>query len=150
MPENSESSDLFGKIILFLIIAPPVAIGIKALIDHYSQSRFARKSNSGDDNDTTPPVTSHVFDPFIPDGENVWYVDDVEVSFVAIDDLSGVNITYYRINGGEWWIYDSPFVISDGYYAIEYYSVDNAGNEEEVKNVHIEVYKPVIGKKIIF
>jgi len=86
------------------------------------------------------PNTSHVFDPFIPDGENDWYVSDVEVSFVAVDDLSGVNATYYRVNGGEWWIYDSPFVISeDGYYMIEYYSVDNAGNEEEVKSAEIKM-----------
>ena len=91
--------------------------------------------------DTTPPVTTISFDPPEPDGENSWYVSDVTVTLNATDDLSGVNATYYRINGGEWETYDSPFVISgDGDdILIEFYSIDNAGNQESHKHATIDM-----------
>ena len=92
------------------------------------------------DDDTTPPVTTVTLDPPEPDGDNGWYVSDVEVTLYATDDLSGVNTTYYRINNGTWEMYTEPFILeSDGYYMIEYYSVDNAGNEEEVKSAEIKM-----------
>ena len=53
--------------------------------------------------DTTPPITTHTLDPPEPDGLNGWYVSNVNVTLTATDDMSGVNVTYYRINGGEWW-----------------------------------------------
>jgi len=91
--------------------------------------------------DTTPPITTHSLDPLTPDGDNGWYVSDVTVSLNATDDISGVNITYYRVDGGEWEVYDSTFVISedgDGI-LIEYYSVDNADNQEPIKQVSIDM-----------
>ena len=95
--------------------------------------------------DTTPPVTTISFDPPEPDGENGWYVSDVTVTLNATDDLSGVNITYFRINGGEWEIYESPFVISeDGDdIFIEFYSIDNAGNQESHKHATIDMDQTV-------
>lgn len=92
------------------------------------------------EDDTTPPVTTCTLDPAEPNGMNDWYVGDVAVTLTAIDDISGVNATYYKINEGEWEIYADPFVIeSDGYYVIEYYSVDNAGNIEDVKSADFKI-----------
>ncbi|MCK5260764.1 MAG: hypothetical protein KAJ44_01115 [Thermoplasmatales archaeon] len=90
--------------------------------------------------DITPPVTTISFDPPEPNGDNGWYVSDVEVTLNASDNMSGVNATYYRINYGEWDTYEVPFVINESnYYVIEYYSVDNEGNVEDVKSASFKV-----------
>ena len=98
--------------------------------------------------DTTPPVTTHTLDPPEPDGFNGWYVNNVNVTLNATDDISGVNHTYYNVNSGEWKTYTEPFTISeDGEdILIEYYSVDNAGNVETYKHLTIDMdqTKPVI------
>ncbi len=95
--------------------------------------------------DTTPPVTTHSLDPPEPDGDNNWYVSNVTVTLNATDDLSGVKTIYYRISEGgwkqgEWKNYSSDIVkfvmnhdcLIDG--LIEYYAVDYAGNQEEIKS----------------
>jgi len=91
--------------------------------------------------DTTPPVTTHILDPPEPDGCNGWYVSYVTVTLEAYDEMSGVNHTYYNVNGEEWKLYTEPFTISeDGEdILIEYYSVDNAGNQEASKHVTIDM-----------
>lgn len=98
--------------------------------------------------DTTPPVTSHTLNPPEPDGLNGWYVSDINATLTATDDISGVNITYYRIDRGEWIVYTEPFTLSeDGDdILIEYYSVDYAENIEDVKSfmVDIDQTKPTI------
>ncbi|MFA5102980.1 MAG: Ig-like domain-containing protein [Candidatus Thermoplasmatota archaeon] len=93
--------------------------------------------------DTTPPVTTCALDPPDPDGQNGWYVNDVTVTLNATDNESGVNITYYRVNATSWEIYTEPFILSnDGsHIVIEYYSVDNAGNEETPKSVVLKIDK---------
>jgi len=91
--------------------------------------------------DTTPPVTTYSLDPPEPDGLNGWYVCDVNVTLNATDDLSGVNVTYYRIDGGEWIVYTELFTLSeDGDdILIEYYSVDYADNVEDVKSFSVDI-----------
>jgi hypothetical protein len=90
--------------------------------------------------DTTPPVTTCTLDPDVPDGDNGWYVSNVTVTLKATDDMSGVNATYYRINGGKWEIYDSPFVIwEDGEHMIGYYSVDYEGNIEDIQSSSLDI-----------
>ena len=90
--------------------------------------------------DNEPPVTTISFDPLEPDGCNGWYVSNVTVTLNATDN-NGVDATYYRINGGEWETYDSPFVLSeDGDdILIEYYSVDKLGNTEDVKSATLDI-----------
>jgi hypothetical protein len=84
--------------------------------------------------DTTPPGTTHRFNPSVPDGDNNWYVSDVTITLDATDNLSGVEFTYYRLNSGSWKTYTSPVVVSDdGEHTLEYYSVDFVGNEERIK-----------------
>lgn len=50
--------------------------------------------------DTTPPVTTHSLNPPEPDGDNGWYVNDVEVMLNATDDMSGVKEIRYKIGDG--------------------------------------------------
>lgn len=51
---------------------------------------------------TTPPVTTYIKTPAIPNGNNGWYVSPVQFELNATDLESGVKETYYRINGGTW------------------------------------------------
>ncbi len=83
--------------------------------------------------DNTPPITVIYFNGTL--GENNWYVSDIIVTLKAIDDESGVDETYYRLNDGDWEVYVEPFIVSDdGIHIIKYYSVDNAGNIEDIKS----------------
>jgi hypothetical protein len=57
-------------------------------------------------------------------------------------DTSGVNYTMYKINDGDWTIYGDPFIIDeDGTYTISYYSVDNAGNVETIRDATLTIEK---------
>lgn len=51
------------------------------------------------------------------------------------DNLSGVDRTFYRLDGGEWKVYNGTYVpftyLEDGDHVLEYYSVDQVENEEE-------------------
>ena len=92
--------------------------------------------------DTTPPVTTYTLDPPEPDGLNSWYISEVNITLNATDDLSGVNETYYKIDNGTWNIYSESFIIKiDGYHVLEFYSVDNAGNIEDLKSVEFKIDK---------
>ena len=91
--------------------------------------------------DTIPPFTTIYFDPPKPNGNNGWYTYCV-ITLKAKDNESGVNVTYYRLNDGEWNIYTNQFKIQgEGIIIIEFYSVDNAGNEEDVKSAELKLDK---------
>jgi hypothetical protein len=96
--------------------------------------------------DATNPVSSHTLCPPNPDGENGWYVDDVEVELQAYDPYvknvaSGVKEIKYRVNEG-------PVETIDGSYGdflltqaddgddvlVEYWAIDYVGNEETPYN----------------
>ena len=97
-----------------------------------------------DTDDICPPVTTHLLDPPEPDGLNGWYVNDVNVTLNATDDMSGVKTIYYKIPGDDWKSHsgDSIKILLDhdcltGLF--KFYSVDNAGNQEEVQSVDIDI-----------
>jgi hypothetical protein len=92
--------------------------------------------------DNLPPTTTKTIGEPKYGEDDYWINASTQISFTAIDNPggSGVNKIYYRIgddNGmGAWTIYTTPFQISgtsgNYRYYIEYYAVDNAGNEEDV------------------
>ena len=87
----------------------------------------------------TPPITNISLNPQYPNGNNGWYISNVSVELTATDN-TGVLATYYRINGGEWELYESPFIISeDGEHTIEFYSIDYVGNIEDSKSFTIDM-----------
>jgi len=84
-------------------------------------------------------------------GKNGWYRSDVTVTLDAVDDLTGVNYTMYRVDAEEnFTMYSGPFVISgDRVHRLQFFSVDFAGNTEAVIHrvnsifIKIDTVKPV-------
>jgi len=90
--------------------------------------------------DITPPITNYFLDPSEPDGLGDYYVSNVTITLIATDE-SGINKTFYRINSEEWLIYNTTFVLfEDGNdILVEFYSIDNVGNIEEVKSFTVNI-----------
>ena len=92
--------------------------------------------------DTNPPTTTCKLSGNLqPDG---WYQGDVTVTLETYDTVSGVNQTLYKFDGGsDWSVYIDPIVVSErGRHTIEYYSVDNLGNEETSKSTSFQIGQP--------
>ncbi|MCD6572474.1 MAG: PKD domain-containing protein, partial [Thermoplasmata archaeon] len=93
--------------------------------------------------DNTPPTTSIQFGlPYYYNG-NHWVTSDTPLYFNATDD-SGIAATWYRIYNGTAWSNWSQCTASfslsaDGMNYIEFYSIDNVGNEEQHHNVTVYV-----------
>ncbi len=82
--------------------------------------------------DQEPPLTTHSIWGDI--GRNGWYRSFDHINFVAIDNTSGVFRTYYKVDSGVWVEYTTPIIFdTDGTHTFEYYSIDNAGNQEPIK-----------------
>lgn len=76
--------------------------------------------------DQIPPTT-------IDDYDGLWHCADFTITLTAIDYESGVAETYYRINDGPTKavsIEGQPLIAIEGINKLEYWSIDNAGNEE--------------------
>lgn len=109
--------------------------------------------------DNYDPQTTHSFNykgQYV-DGETV-YGREVTITLKPDDDFdggdsgSGVNHTYYRIDGGEWVEYSDPFSINEhGDHTFDYYSVDMLGNTEtEIQGlVHIDGIDPELDDWVI-
>jgi PKD repeat protein len=83
--------------------------------------------------DTGPPHTTCYF---TGEGtEDRRFYQEVLLSLVATDHGSGVRDIYYRLDSGEFEEYTEPFIVDSlGYHLLEFYAVDNLGNQEEVRH----------------
>ena len=97
-------------------------------------------------NDSTPPTTS---ERIIGDlNENGVYNDSARVMLGVTDDLSGFSTTFYRLDGGNWTGYENAIIIdSVGNHSLDYYSVDKAGNVENVQHLNIVVDSTSVDEK---
>ena len=103
--------------------------------------------------DTSAPTTAT--GDLIGNDHSGWSTSSVTVKLTAQDpDLAdaspgaGVAHTYYELNGGGAHVYTAPFTVSaQGSTAVEYWSVDTAGNEESQNSgyVNIDTAMPSIG-----
>ena len=87
--------------------------------------------------DVTPPYTHYYLIPPSPNGNGGWYISHVGVKLEAFDNVSGINVTKYRVDIGGWSYYNRTIDIGDGRHTIAFYSVDNKGNVEEEKYIYI-------------
>ncbi|WXG39330.1 MAG: hypothetical protein WED07_00605 [Candidatus Freyarchaeum deiterrae] len=86
--------------------------------------------------DRTPPVTKYSLSGTTGSGG---YTSNVTVTLTATDNISGVALTQYSINGTSNWItYTGPFIISaKGTTTVYFRSTDNAGNVETAGSVQV-------------
>jgi large repetitive protein len=70
---------------------------------------------------------------------NDWVNGQVNIVLTANDTLSGIEESYYSINGSEF-VAGTSFTISEqGIHEISYFSIDQAGNVEETKTETIKI-----------
>ncbi|MFP5353098.1 MAG: OmpL47-type beta-barrel domain-containing protein [Actinomycetota bacterium] len=67
-----------------------------------------------------------------------WSKDPFEVVLVPTDGLSGVDNTYYTVNGGAIKT-GTSVTLNEGVHTVEFWSVDRAGNTEAVRSVTVNV-----------
>jgi len=90
--------------------------------------------------DGTLPTSTHTLTPASPDGLNGWYVSNVKVKLEAEDPesngiSSGLDEIKYMIDGGSVQTYTGEITVSsDGSHTVEYWAIDNVGNEETPHN----------------
>jgi hypothetical protein len=82
--------------------------------------------------DTEAPVTKSD----APDG---WINDGTTVHLTATDNETGVAATYVSLNSGEFGPGTSVAVDQEGINKVSFYSVDNAGNKEDVQTVYVKI-----------
>jgi hypothetical protein len=70
-----------------------------------------------------------------------WNNTDVTVSLNASDALSGVASTFYRLDLGAIQVGSSVAISTEADHTLEFWSVDNAGNAETAKSVHVKIDK---------
>lgn len=81
--------------------------------------------------DQAPVTTDNVKDQ--------WATEDVAVELTADDNLSGVKATYFSIDGADFTEGTAFTVSGEGIHKVAYYSVDNAGNIEDVNTVEVKI-----------
>jgi parallel beta-helix repeat protein len=90
--------------------------------------------------DQTPPVTTAALNPSTPNGDNGWYVSIVTITLLATDTDSGVGSTWYKVDSSYWQLYSTPFTVSsEGQHTVQYYSYDEAGNQEVSNSVSFKI-----------
>ncbi|RLF44568.1 MAG: hypothetical protein DRN09_03045, partial [Thermoplasmata archaeon] len=79
--------------------------------------------------DNNPPVVHYSVEPSSPDGENGWYISNVNFNLSAYDNESGLAEIMYKINNGIWQLYNGTIEFTnDGEYTIQFYAKDNVEN----------------------
>ncbi len=88
--------------------------------------------------DRTPPHTTATVTG-APAGGGTYYAP-VQVTLSASDNLSGVALTQYQIDGGALQTYSSPFqVVTVGTHTVGFFSTDHAGNVEPEQSVSFTI-----------
>ena len=91
-------------------------------------------------NSTTKTVSGIQIDRIAPatvisvsgESHNGWYQAGIELDVTASDNLSGVDKTYYSVDGGTAQLYSAAVSIAaDGVHTFTYWSTDKAGNVED-------------------
>ena len=99
--------------------------------DDETDSKTITVNVSGED--TQPPTTTIQLNGADPVDT---YDGPVQVTLSAEDDASDVEVTQYRVDGGDINTYEGPFTVSgNGEHTVEYRSRDTAGNVEDWKSV---------------
>ena len=144
----SSSYDVDGEIINYTWDLGDGSIAYGMVINHtYSNEGIYTVNLTVKDNDGATSIDSlNTIIDFTPPLTNYtiigkkWSRENITIVFNASDNISGVNATFYRVNDGEWMLYEGNITLAEeGLYVISYYSVDNAGNEENISNFTVGI-----------
>jgi hypothetical protein len=87
--------------------------------------------------DATPPFTSLVFNGRIDEKDTIFSRSQA-IAFSSVDTISGIHDILYRFDSEKKFsTYKTPVSLkslNDGSHAVSFYSIDNAGNEEQPKS----------------
>lgn len=88
--------------------------------------------------DQTAPVTEIIIKGELVDGN---YIGQVNISFIATDDQSGIDKTEYSFDGGNTWYtyHDKVNVDEIGEHSIQYRSIDIVGNIEDTQKIGFRI-----------
>lgn len=91
------------------------------------------------DIDRTAPATSVSMSPE-PNAQG-WHHGPVTLTLASVDSLSGIQATYFTVDGGPAQTYAGPSLIldADGVHEVRFWSVDVAGNSEAERSVTIRI-----------
>ena len=104
-----------------------------------------------------PPVSGINFgEPYIMGSDGTVSVAKVTVFTIkAVGGVSGIAKSEYRLDGGQWTAYEPFTIAAEGAHLIEYRSIDNGGNVEQIRSlsVYVDLTPPVtslfVGEKKI-
>lgn len=83
--------------------------------------------------DNIPPVTNIT---------KLTYDETADIALSATDSESGVLEIKYSVDSGDYQVYNNRFfVLGDGTHSINYYAVDNSGNNETIKRENFTLYR---------
>ncbi|GEM_PF-1622716 len=106
---------------------------------------------AGEKIDTIPPQTQIILEG--DEGEENWFRSDVKITLDPQDNEDGLGVYYTGVNIDDTYFkeYTEPFIISsEGEHKVEFYSVDNAENIEEIKTITFHIDKTPPEAKIEF
>ncbi|MBT7188747.1 MAG: hypothetical protein HN916_01005 [Anaerolineae bacterium] len=90
--------------------------------------------------DTISPTASFIESG--NDGEGGWYVTDADISVLATDSLSGVDVQEYQLNGGAWQN-GNALTLGEGVFLVRFHIIDTAGNDNYVeRTIHVDKTSP--------
>ncbi len=121
----------------------PFAISAQGtfIIDYYSVDNVGNAEPARSVNvriDLTAPITALSLTG--TSGGYGWFLSNVGLNFSVSESLSGLQSTYYRLDGGTWLRFLPGAIISaEGQHQMDYYSIDSAGNSEVVEHVTVSI-----------
>jgi hypothetical protein len=138
-----------------LVYSAPFTIGVDGnySVDYWSVDVAGNVSGVGNalvKIDASAPLTQATGSGTA--GTNGWYRSAVQVSLAAADNLSGVQTTSYKVDGGTTKIYTAVFGVSgNGSHTVNFWSVDKATNTETMGSliVNIDTNQPGVTCNVV-
>jgi hypothetical protein len=100
---------------------------------------FDASTVGGGGGDTAPPTTT------VTGADRRWHNRPVTLTFVAEDPGTGVALTEFRLDGGDWVVAGAVTIAApadhtgDGVHVVTYRSIDAAGNAEAARTVRVRI-----------
>jgi hypothetical protein len=92
--------------------------------------------------DTTAPTLSLALTGTL--GKNDWYVSDVTIIAAASDVTSGIDLSEYSLDGGDWSPGSRVTISTDGPHSVRFRVIDRAGNQaSDFRTFKIDQTRPL-------